>query len=208
MYAQDLPVGYISYYSQKANNERFLDTITTCTPQYWKINANKSFTILHPIETDSLADSTFLINMGIVKNMIFGEYIMEFEYRINNLPNTDSSGFCLLGPVKSAATYYLFIFGTDTVVFYYINKGIPEEIGCHELNPLNNQWNKMRVTRDILNRSIAITLNRDADQQVIFYDPRLVMGFVGFGTLLVQSSIRNINIWAPTVIIENTFTCN
>ncbi len=86
-------------------------------------------------------------------------------------------------------------------------KGIPEKIGTETLKPTQKSWNRVRVTRDILNRSVTFILNRDVNKQVSFSDPRLVMGFVGFGTLTTQSSIRNINIWAPTVITDSTLLC-
>jgi len=132
---------------------------------------------------------------------------MEFEFYTTNIPASDSSGFCFIGPVKSADTYYAYVFGSDSLTFYFINKGIPEKIGTEILKPTQKSWNRVRVTRDILNRSVTFVLSRDLNKQVVFTDPRLVMGFVGFGTLTTQSSIRNINIWAPTVITDSTFLC-
>ncbi len=133
-YAQSIPIGYVNYFSQKANNQLFVNTITSCTPQYWNISKDKTCTILYPAEKDSLTPGTLTLNTGVVKDMIFGEYIMEFEFYATNIPGLDSSGFCFIGPVKSADTYYAYVFGSDSLTFYFINKG---NWGMHMLHTLN-----------------------------------------------------------------------
>ncbi len=207
LYSQDLPIGYISYFSQKADNLLFISSITSCTPEYWNISNDKKSITLYPVRNDSGSVDSLHMNMGIVKDMIFGEYIMEFDFYSPINSNAENSGFCFAGPVKSANTYYTYLFGNDSVTFYFINHGIPERIGAQRLKPAPKSWNHVRITRDILKRSVTITLNNNPEQQVTFTHPRLVMGYVGFGTLFNQSSIRNINIWAPTVITDTTFCC-
>ena len=205
-YGQDLPLGYISHYSQKANSTQFLSTLNICTPQYWNIANDKSSTVLYPAVRDSIENRNFLLNMGVIKDMIFGEFILELDFRSSS-PDSGVAGFCFLGPVKNPDTYYLFVLGHDSVTFFYVNKGIPEIIESKYLIVRNNSWNHVRVTRDILKRSVTFVLNKDPRTQVVFTDPRLVMGYTGFGTYITQSSIRNIDIWAPTAITDTTFTC-
>jgi len=207
LHAQNLPIGYINYYAQKATTEKLLGTINTCTPQFWNINNTNSGTILYPAGNDSIFSGVFSLNMGVIRDMVFGEYIMEFDFYTFSHLNQDSSGFCFLSPVKSPETYYAFIFGNGEVTFYFIDKGYPVKIDSKSLIPLKSSWNTLRITRDILNRSISFVVNGDTGQKIIFSHPRLVMGFVGFGTWNAQSVIRNINIWAPTAIADSTFLC-
>jgi hypothetical protein len=206
-FTQNLPVGYINYYSQKTNRAQLINTIQTCSPDLWNVNHDNAGFVLYPLSPDSLSSGIFELNMGVIRNMVFGEYIMEFEFNTTSVQNADSSGFCFLGPVKSPDTYYVFVFENNRVTFYYINKGIRQKIESKSLVPLKKTWNSIRVIRDILNRSITFTLNGDPLQQVTFKHPGLVMGFIGFGTINAQNSIRNINVWAPTVITDSTFFC-
>ena len=207
VYAQDLPIGYVSYFSDKANNQLFINKISSCTPEHWNISKDKSCTILYPVKADSLQPCSVCLMTGIIANMIFGEYIMEFDFYPANNPKPDSSGFCFISPVKSSDTYYACVFERDSVSFYYINKNIPEKTGSKVYFPILNKWNHIRVTRDILKRSISFVFNNDAETRITFSDPRLVMGFVGFGTWETESKIKNINIWAPTVITDSTYLC-
>lgn len=207
VYAQDLPIGYVSYFSNKANTQLFINKISSCTPEHWNISKDKSCTILYPAKSDSLTPGSIPLMTGIIGNMIFGEYIMEFDFYPANNPKPDSSGFCFVGPVKSADTYYAYIFEKDSVSFFYFNKNIPEKIGSEVYHPVANKWNHVKVTRDILKRSVSFVFNHDAKNKITFSDPRLVMGFVGFGTWEIESRLKNINIWAPTVITDSTYLC-
>ena len=206
-YAQDLPIGYVSYFSDKANTQLFIQKISSCTPEHWNISKDKSCTILYPAKIDSLQLCPVPLMTGIINNMIFGEYIMEFDFYAGSNPKPDSSGFCFIGPVKSADTYYAYVFERDSISFYYINKNIPEKIGSYASPLVSNKWNHVKVTRDILKRSVSFVFNHDAKTRITFSDPRLVMGFVGFGTWETESKIKNINIWAPTVITDSTYSC-
>ena len=68
-----------------------------------------------------------------------------------------SAGFYFLGPVKNCNTYYAFCFTGDSVRFCYVEKGKDQFLKgmAFHLNP--QQWNKIRIERDLLNRSIRIT---------------------------------------------------
>lgn len=206
-YAQDLPIGYVKYFSDKANTQLFLQKIYSCTPEYWNISKDKSCTILNPVKPDSLQPVPFPLMTGIIGNMIFGEFIMEFEFYSAHNPEPDSSGFCFIGPVKSAETYYAYVFERDTINFYFINKNTLKKAGSHAYRPISDKWNHVIVTRDILSRTISFVFNRDTKTRITFSDPRLVMGYVGFGVWETESKIKNINIWAPTVITDSTFLC-
>jgi len=207
VYSQDLPVGYINYYNQSARNDQFISSMTVCRPEYWKMSNDKSATIISSPVEDSSGNENFSVNMGIIKDMIFGEMIMEFEFMPGtNVPSEDISGFCFICPAKTADTYYTSVFGNDSVSFYYIKKNIPERIAVNALSVKPRAWNHVRITRDILHRSVTIVLNKDFSRRIVFTDPRLVMGFVGFATINTECSLRNIKVWAPTTITE-TFHC-
>jgi hypothetical protein len=203
-YSQKLPVGYIEQYSEKCINNNFFKTFYPENISNWRfIEDSKSKTLI--IATDSLDKQVFPDIRGIIRNMVFGDCIIEFEFRTNKKTSV-SEGFCFLGPVKSIRSYYVFLFSSDSILFSFINKGEIILVDRQPAAKTVSGWNKVRIERDILNRSITIIMNGDYIHKNNFTDKNLVMGYVGFGTNKVSGFLRNIKIWAPTSISDTTFT--
>lgn len=205
LYSQHLPVGYITYYSQKGNQPDFLKTLVIKPTSGIVINKEKTFAVLKPMVNDSVSQMLTPFCRGIIADKIFGEYIIEFEYKIQPGLLDNSAGFCFLGPVKSDNTYYTTIFSNDTIAFLYFDEGTIIKNETAASNSIRIGWNKVKIQRDILGRKLEITLNNNIKDIITFTDRDLVMGFVGFGTQNVTSCIRNINIWAPTAFSDTLY---
>ena len=66
----------------------------------------------------------------------------------------------------------------------------------------NQKWHKVRVARNIVNRSVKVYVDNMKNPVITSVDPELVMGYIGFGTFKDPGCIDNIKIWAPTSIPE------
>jgi hypothetical protein len=201
-HTQELPIGYISYFSHKGNHKSFFNSWYTDKPGQWKIIPLKSGTALSGMPEDTLTFSSFPETRGILSNQIFGDYILEFEFKTTF---TDTSAFHFLGPVKTSTDYYTVAFKQDTLLFFYIDDGFVYRIDAESVSLKQNDWNKVKIIRDILTRQLRITVNKDLSKQIIFSDRNLVMGYIGFGTHQATSYLKNIEVWAPTSIIDSTF---
>ena len=203
--AQELPIGYTSYYENSCKSMSFINSLEISEPSAWKLSKYGA-TIISPLNPDSIKVS-FPENKGFLKNLILGEYILEFEFRVIDHDTTPGSGFCLLSPVKSCDTYYVLSFSNDSLRFYYADSGNISLLNSKKSEIDTDEWNKVRVERDILKRKIRLILSGKTTQDISFSDRRLVMGYLGFGTQNVNSAVRNIRIWAPTAIQDEMIEC-
>ena len=202
--SQELPLGYISYFSDKCHNNNFFKTWDTDKPENWNIISLKNGPALRGISEDSLMISYIPDTRGILSNLIFGDFILEFEFKTSAKQKSDSSGFYFLGPVKTSYDYYAVAFSEDSLLFYFIEDSITNKIAVKPALLNKAEWNKVRIKRDILARELRITINKNSED-ITFSDRKLVMGYIGFGTHDATSYLKNINVWAPTSIIDTTF---
>jgi len=202
--SQELPLGYISYFSDKCNSKNFFKSWDTDKPENWNIVNLKNGPVLRGIPEDSLEISYVPGTRGILSNLIFGDFILEFEFKQSAKQKSDSSGFYFLGPMKTSQDYYAVAFTADSLMFYFIEDSITNKIAVKPVLLNEGEWNKVRITRDILARNLHITINKNSGE-VTFTDRKLVMGYIGFGTHDATSYLKNINVWAPTSIIDTTF---
>lgn len=201
--AQKLPLGYIVQYSNKCNNENFFKDLVTENPGCWKILHEKYLQGTWVNCPDSLSGSYEDISKGVISPYIYGDYILEFEFRFYKTIS-DSALFSFLGPVKTPDTYYAFCFSRDTVTFYFMKQGQQAAIKKLACPYITGQWNKIRVERNILKRRTTIIVNGNTGHKLTFTDKNLVMGYLGFGS---NSSclIRDIVVYAPTSITDTPF---
>jgi hypothetical protein len=198
LYSQKLPVGYIEQFSNPCNNNSFFKTFTRNDSSLWKIGKDASLKIL-PAHQTSVSNS-----IGVLDQMIFGEYILEFDFRIDN-PIEDSAAFSFLGSIKSIDSYYAYSFYSDSIGFFLFKKGNKSLIDIKPIQKMNPAWNKARIEWNILTRNTTIIINNDMSRKLIFNNSQLVMGFVGFANCHSLTSIKNIKIWAPTSITDQKF---
>jgi hypothetical protein len=205
VFSQQLPIGYISYYSEKGTTPGFLKTLVISPNEGFVINKERTFIELNPSPIDSGRILMIPYCRGIISDKIFGEYIIEFEYKIQTGSLNYSSGFYFLSPVKSNDTYYTTIFSNDTIAFVYINDGLLIRKETKSSEMFKTGWNKVRIQRDMLNRKLEVTLNNNINNKITFTDRDLIMGYIGFGTQDISSYLRNINIWAPTAFSDTLY---
>lgn len=206
IHGQELPLGYISYYNQNCSDTKFQKSLALSSPEGWNVSKYKC-TLISPIERDSSNVSLFPENQGIIPDLLLGEYIMEFEFKLLDSCTSDSSGFYLMSPIKECSNYYAFGFTHDSLVFYY-----PKELTVSKVNAQAHgldlyQWTKVRVTRNILKRTLRFQFMGNEQSDLLFRDKRLIMGYIGFGTQDVNSAIRNVRIWAPTAFQDQYYRC-
>jgi hypothetical protein len=196
--SQNLPVGYIEQYSNSCNNKSFFKTFIRNDSSLWKIEKNASLKILSLANPDSTA------SIGLLDQMIFGEYIIEFDFHIDNC-NSDSTAFSFLSSMKSATSFYAYAFSTDSIGFFLIKKGFKTLLGKKAILKLKPDWNKVRIEWNIISRNTKIIINNNQGNKIIFNNNQLVMGYLGFANGFKSSSIKNIIIWAPTCITDQKF---
>jgi hypothetical protein len=205
IYSQQLPVGYISYYSQKGNNQNLFESLVINRPQGFVLSTDKSYTRIKPWTSDSFNNQLPPSCRGIIADKIFGEFIIEFDYKLQPGIKTGTAGFYFLAPVKTNSTYYAIAFADDSLSFFYAIEGKIKKMENVGDLKINTGWNKVRIERSILKRNLQVTLNGDTNHKVLFSDRDLVMGYVGFGTHETESCLRNVNIWAPTAFTDTLY---
>jgi hypothetical protein len=199
--AQKLPIGYIEQFSNICNNASLFNSFSTNRPAEWKTDKDNFLSVL-PCSNDSCIFN--FSSMCVLDSMIFGEYIIEFEIKIETLEGNDPY-ITFLSSIKSFNTLYAFLISKDSVVFYLVNKGNLKKLDIKDGGYLKIGWNKIMIQRDILTRNTSITFNNLQSSKLVFNDWKLVMGYLGFASGKSNISIRNINIWAPTSITDNSF---
>ena len=134
----------------------------------------------------------------LIDNNIFGDFITEAQLSYSGEEKDSLSGIIFIAGLKDSTNYYFVRINEKGAFFNQVYKGIESTILHDSLLAIQkNKRVTLRVTRDILNRSIQINYN---GSKVIFTDPNLVMGYIGFGVSGYLLSINSIKVWAPTSI--------
>jgi hypothetical protein len=199
--AQKLPEGYIEQFSNSCNNESLFKSFSTSKPEEWK-TGKETFLKVIPCKDDSC-----LLNFSsklILDSMIFGDYITEFEIKTEIVPQC-SSIISFLSPIKSLDSYNALVISKDSVTYFLMDKGVLKKIDQKNVAGLKPGWNRIRIQRDINSRNTTITFNNLSSSKMVFNNSRLVMGYIGFAAGNTNTFVRNINIWAPTCITDNSF---
>ena len=202
---QELPLGYISYFSHNCSNETLFNFLLPEYEQDWSIVQKEGQIVLQVKPSDDTLSKSFPVSRGVINNMILGDYILEFDVKTSIPIDSDTAGFCFLGPVKSSDLYYSLVFSKDTLRFFSMKNDSIQYCSNTSYTSLKASWNKIHIERDILSRSLHITINNDTQNSISFSDRNLVMGFIGFGSHHSIAYLRNIRLWAPTAIKEHTF---
>jgi hypothetical protein len=199
--AQKFPEGYIQQFHHNCNNEDFFNSFVTNRPSDWKTDEVAYLKVLPCIDDGCIFNFN---SMCVLDSMIFGEYIIEFEIKPETLMSNDSY-IAFISPIKSYNSFNAFLFTKDSIAFYLMDKGNLKKLDMKNGINLKSGWNKIRIQRDILTRNTTITFNNLHASKLVFNNRKLVMGYLGFAAGKSLISIRNINIWAPTCITDNSF---
>lgn len=202
-WSQELPLGYREYFRHNCSDAGLFNDLNTEDSLSWLIVREDPVNCLRIKPQDTLR-SSFPESRAILDQRIWGDYIIRFEFRQVLQESADSAGFVFISLARDADTFYGISFSHDSVRFCYIDGAQPKWIKGAHLPGLQEDWNTVIIRRDILTRSFTITCN-GAEGQVVFTDRELVMGYLGFGSHLSVSYLRNLVVWAPTVIDEHSF---
>ncbi len=194
VFGQELPLGYISHFETSFAKSVLDKNIILSGNTDYKIVKGK-------IEMRETNDSILDFKPGatlLIDNNIFGDFITETQVSYQGVSNDSLSGIFFIAGLRDSANYYYVRINDKGTYFNQIYKG--EESNINYDSTLAIQKNKLvalRITRDILNRSLVIKYN---GSEVTFIDPNLVMGYIGFGVSGYKLNIDKISVWAPTSI--------
>lgn len=205
--SQKLPEGYILQYQQGFNGGHALSDFMFDHPASWGIfSVSGNYYLQCTGATDSTAKTTLPANIAILKNKIFGDFILE----VNVMPEADSNGFretCLFLGMKDQTMYYYIQLASrcdsgNHGIFMVKDSIVSRLTGASE-QPVtwkDTRWHKLRLERNIVKRTILIFVDDMTHPAMQIKDYELVMGMVGFGSFSSPVRFDNLKIWAPTVI--------
>jgi hypothetical protein len=206
---QSIPDGYILVYQQNFSSVAALKDFIFSSPGSWKISTFKDNRFL---ECNNLSRYTPVFPspaiIAIINHHILGEFILEADLMI---PGTDQEekDLCILFSVKDSLRYYyiqMASLANDSTYGIFLVKNAPRRrVSDWQTEGItwgNQKWHRVRVVRNIVNRSVSVYFDDMIHPVMTSRDPELVMGYLGFGTFNSQCCIDNIKIWAPTSIPE------
>ncbi len=207
--SQKLPGGYILQYQQSFSDTKSLAHFSVVNPELWGIHKSGSNFYLQFAGTPGSVVRTFLPqNMAVLNNRIFGDFILEADV----MPRIDTLGFgeiCLFLGIKDQSRYYCVQLASrcDSLNhgIYVVRDSTLKKLTPSDVLPVvwkKNKWQKVRLVRDIVARTILIYVGDMEKPLLQAKDFALVMGSVGFGSFSGAGQVDNIRIWAPTVISE------
>jgi hypothetical protein len=209
--SQVLPDGYILQYSQNFSNNKALGDFWFNHETQWKISksGDNSSLQLNMIPAADSQISPLPANRCILKNTLFGDFVLEVDVKPVSQGAADAD-ICIFLGLKDSTTYYVVLLSTNPendlqgiyLVKTSIRKKLPVQLSStHALTA--NSWQKIRVERNITSRTICVYAGNMQEPVLQVKDYELVMGRVGLGSLNSPSDFDNITIWAPTKIPED-----
>jgi hypothetical protein len=209
MVAQTVPDGYIVQYGQnfssgKGNQDFSLSLPSVCTITRLQGNYCLQFT---PQTSSGLQPFSLPQNRAIIKNRIFGDFVLEADI----MPDASDvpQEFCFFLGLKDTTRYYFVLLSTDPGVdltgIYLVKNSVCTKLAAISSSPFAlkpNIWQKIRIERNIVKRTIRVFTGNPVQMVFEVRDYELVMGSLGFGSHYSAARFDNITIWAPTVIVE------
>ena len=192
--AQEFPLGYIKYFESQINNSK--NQTQFITSPYAKSNISNGVFYLE-VQKDSAINFTPPA-VFLVDNLVLGDFIADVNLKTNAELIDSLSGLYILSGIRDSANYYFLQFNNKGTGFYKMYKGEISLIKHDSTFTLTDEsWHKLRIKRDILNRTIRID---NKTTFVEFTDPNLIMGYLGFGIKDYKLAMKHLVIWAPTAI--------
>ena len=210
-YAQELPLGYIIQYSQDFSGKEALQDFSFSDPDYWRLAGNKSNYYLELSEKPGYPDSTGQPDMlAVISTEMYSDFIMELDI-MQTAEEEAGQGICIVYGFRDPSNYYYIRLaskdGADTHNVFLVRKKVLTEISART-SPGNilekNKWNRVKVIRNILEKTITVYLNNMTNPALTAKDRTLIMGYIGFGTAGAMGKIDNVSIWAPTSVPGDT----
>jgi hypothetical protein len=209
LFSQTIPKGYILVYQQNFSSDAALKDFRFSSPDSWTKNTVRENRFLEcngQSRYEPGCPSPGI--MGIIDRLILGEFILEADLMTTG-QEQEERDLCIFFSVKDSSRFYYIhlaaqvndsthgIFLVKNAYRYKVSNWQNDGISWE-----NQKWHRVRVVRNIVNRSVAVYFDNMKNPVMTSRDPELVMGYVGFGSFNDPGCIDNIKIWAPTSIPE------
>jgi hypothetical protein len=206
-FSQELPLGYILQYKQDFSGKNAIADFNFSNPDSWKIAKQNNNPCLEFSEKSNYFAPAGCPNIiGLLSKQMYGDFILEADIMQTGEDN-DKRNTCIIVGLKDSTHYYYIHLASKSDensnnVFLVIDTirtktGIKISEG---INWINNKWNKVRVERDILKKTITVYINDMLNPVMVGKDRTLIMGYIGFGSIDSPGKIDNIKIWAPAFV--------
>lgn len=209
--AQKLPDGYILQYGQNFTGKKSIGDFWYTRPSEWSVAKalNNNFLQLDKIAVPDSQVAYLPLNRCILKNSIYGDFILEVD--VNPNASQSSSDICFFLGLKDSTRYYFVLLSTSPANarqgIYLVKNSVltklPERISTAR-SLLPNTWQKIRLERNITRRTIRVFAGEMTEPVIEIQNYELVMGRIGFGSLNSAAAFDNLSVWAPTVIPEES----
>lgn len=196
--AQEYPGGYAKQFEAGFTKAKLSE-------QYAYTNGTKSTFSKGVVHLNYQPDSNqaFIPNgIMLIDNLVLGDFVANTKVMFKTIELDTLGGFFIVSGLRDSSNYYFIQLNNLGANFYKMYKGEVSLIDSDSSFVLSEQvWLDLKVSRDISKRTISIAYK---GQNVEFYDPNLVMGYLGFGITKAKLSVKAIDIWAPTSIAKPT----
>jgi len=206
-HAQKLPPGYILQYSQDFPDKKSVTDFRFSNPDSWKIVQQKNSCYMEFSEMSNYVAPAECPNIiGLLSRQMYGDFILEADIMQTGEDNVQRNTCIIFGLKDSTHYYYIHLASkadenSNNIFLVYDTIRTKTVIKTSEgINWVNNKWHKVRVERDILEKTITVYINDLLNPVMVAKDRTLIMGYIGFGSIETPGKIDNIRIWAPTYV--------
>ncbi|UCH14605.1 MAG: hypothetical protein JSV22_01255 [Bacteroidales bacterium] len=205
--AQELPLGYILQYSQNFSDRNSVSDFNFSNPDSWNIiRQNNNYIMKYSAKSNYIVPAQYPNIIGLLSKQMYGDFIMDVDYMQTGGEN-NMSNFCIIFGLKDS-THYCYIHlapkaDENSHNVFIVNDTISTKAGIKLSDGVNwnyNKWQKVRVKRNILDKTITVYFNDMAKPVIEAKDRTYIMGYIGFGSVDEPGMIDNIKIWAPTSV--------
>ncbi len=209
--SQELPLGYILQYSQDFTDEISLADFRFSNPGSWKIGKQKNNSFIEFSENSSYFTSCRCPNIvALLAKQMYSDFILEADI-MQTGENNELSNTCIIFGLKDSSHYY-YIYLTSKAdenssnVFLVNDTTLKQTVikTGEGINLDKNKWYRVKVVRDILEKTLTVYINDMLNPVMVAKDRTLIMGYIGFGSIDAPGKIDNIKIWAPTFVPGET----
>jgi hypothetical protein len=213
--AQELPLGYILQYSQDFTDKKSLADFRFSNPGSWKIEKQKNNSFIEFSENSSYVTPCRCPNIiALLAKQMYSDFILEADI-MQTGENNEQSNTCVIFGLKDSSHYYYVHLSSkadeDSGNVFLVSDTIIKKTLIKTGEAVNwdkNKWYKVKVVRDILEKTVTVYINDMLNPVMVAKDRTLIMGYVGFGSIDAPGKIDNIKIWAPTYVPGETSIFN
>ncbi len=210
-HAQELPLGYILQYSQDFTDKKSLADFRFSNPGSWRIGRQKNNSFFEFSENSNYVTAYKCPNIiALLAKQMYSDFILEADI-MQTGENHVQPNTCIIYGLKDSSHYYYIHLSASTddnsgnvfLVYDTIIRKTVIKTG-KTINLDKNKWYKVRVVRDILEKTLTVYVNDMLNPVMVAKDRTLIMGYIGFGSIDAPGKIDNIKIWAPTFVPGET----